>query len=225
MNSDISEIQDAWEKRHEQLGHSKRSVLFKNLPDYFNNRIHRLHIKSIKNALNDDTKTILDVGCGYGRIAKDLLEYKPALDIEGVELSTSSARHFEEHVGSCFHGSLQDFIPKKTYDAIIIVTVLMYVNKDELSINLEKLWQALRPGGVLVCIEPIENVFISLRKKYKLGYFEPTAKNTVNYFNNKSFNQLSKLPNATVTAEETIGLLPLFNTPVLHKAITITKQK
>ncbi len=225
MSTEISEIHDAWERRHEQLGNSKRSVLFKNLPDYLNNRIHRLHIQFIQNALNDDTKTLLDVGCGYGRISKDLLKYKSGLNIEGVELSTSFAHHFENNIGSCFQGSLQDFVPPKKYDAIIIVTMLMYIDSNELPINLEKLWQSLQPGGVLVCIEPIENFLVSLRQKYKLGYFEPTGENRVNYFNNEEFNQLFNFPDSITKSEAKIGLLPLLNMPILHKAITITKQK
>lgn len=225
MSSEINDIHDAWEKRYKQLGNSKRSVLFKNLPDYLNNRIHRLHVQFILNSLNDNTKTLLDVGCGYGRISKDLLKYKPNLNIEGVELSTSFAHHFEKNIGSCFQGSLQSFVPTKKYDAIIIVTMLMYIDSDELSINLKKLWQSLQPGGILVCIEPIGNFLVSLRQKYKLGYFEPTGENRVNYFDNKEFNQLFNFPSSITKSETNIGLLPLLNMPVLHKAITITKQK
>ena len=225
MSSETNDIYNAWEKRYKQLGNSKRSVLFKNLPNYLNNRIHRLHIQFILNSLNDNTKTLLDVGCGYGRISKDLLKYKPALSIEGVELSSSFSNHFEKDIGPCFQGSLQSFIPTKKYDAIIIVTMLMYINSDEISMNLKKLWQSLQPGGILVCIEPIENFLVSLRKKYKLGYFKPTGENRVNYFNNKQLNKLLNLPNSIIKSETNLGLLPFINKPILHKAITITKQK
>ena len=207
------------------MGNSKRSVLFKNLPDYLNNRIHRLHIQFILNSLNNNTKKLLDVGCGYGRISQDLLKYKPNINIEGVELSTSFAQYFEKNIGTCFQGSLQSFVPKKKYDAIIIVTMLMYIDSNELSINIEKLWQSLKPGGVLICIEPIDNFLVSLRQKCKLGYFEPTGENSVNYFNHEEFNQLFNFPDSITKSEGKIGLLPLLNMPILHKAITITKQK
>jgi len=223
--SKVTEIHDAWEQRHEKFGNSKRSVLFKNLPDYLNNRIHRLHIQFIQNALNDDTKTLLDVGCGYGRISKDLLKYNSGLNIEGLELSTSFAHHFEKNIGTCYQGSLQDFIPTKKYDAIIIVTMLMYIDSNELPVNIEKIWQSLQPGGVLICIEPIENFLVSLRQKYKLGYFKPTGENRVNYFNSDEFNHLFNFPDSITKFETKIGLLPLLNMPILHKAITITKQK
>ena len=216
-------IKDAWEERQILLGNSKRTVLFKNLPNYFNNRIHKLHINFIQNALDENTKNILDVGCGYGRIAKDLLVNKRDLQFDGIELSTNFAKHYEENYGSCFQGPLENFIPKKKYDAILIITVLMYIDKKDLRRNLKKIWKSLNRKGVLVCIEPIENIFITLRMKLKLSSLEPTGKSKVNYFDRTVFKNLFNFPDAAFKSESTIGLLPIINRPSLHKAITITK--
>lgn len=102
--------------------------------------IHKLHFNSIKSILNDKTEAIesvLEVGCGYGRITRMLLEYLPhikrydAVDISPTRIA--AARNYipyfkyEEYLNlSQVDFEYTDFDAINGYDLVISVECLMH---------------------------------------------------------------------------------------------------
>ena len=219
------DIQRVWRQRQQDLGNTKRAVLFKNLPTALNNYIHHQHVSFILREMEPDTGDILDVGCGYGRIAKDILARRPRARIEGVEIVPRFADHFSSTIGRCHTASIQTVdLTGRRYDAVLLVTVLMYLARNELDAALAKVWECLRPGGCLICIEPYYNFLVSIRQKMRIRHLEPTAGEMVSYFGRGELSQLlRRLPGAAMANEERISMLPLVHFPVLHRAVAARK--
>ncbi len=223
MSRNSNEMRQVWEDRQNTLGNTHRSVLFKGLPDWLNSGIHQQHTTFIKNMLDTRYFTVLDVGCGYGRISLELKQERPELDLEGVEICEGFASHFSACVGPCFNGSIQDFTPTRKYDAIIVVTVLMYLDESEISAVLDKLWDSLNTGGRLICIEPSTNILTVARQTLSIKRFEPTGSDVRYFHKNELENMMLSFGKSSIRASSNIGLLPLINVPVLHRAIAVTK--
>ena len=224
MDSHSKKIQISWDKRQEVLGNNIQSVLYKNLPAFINNYIHNSHIKFILNNIPRDCKAVLDVGCGYGRISTEIKKRKSNVDIEGIEICKAYAEHFNSEIGACFHGTAQEYIPKRKFDAIIVVTILMYAQPDELQALLEKLWGSINPGGRLICIE--QNINILIRARMLLGgrLFQPTGKDVIYFSKNKLYSILSSLFDAKISDSRSFGMFPILNFPIMHNGFVVDKK-
>lgn len=224
MDSRTEEIQQAWDERQQRLGSNQRSVLYKNLPSFFNQSLHRRHSQFIVDNIPSQAKSLLDIGCGYGRLSKEVQKHHPKIDISGVELCQAFSQQFEREFLECYHGSIQSFHPQKQYDAILIVTVLMYVDRSELKDLLLRYWEALPSGGRFICIEQFDNILIQLRRSFLKNKLQPTGKEVYYFQNNELFKLLSALPGSQVIAKQKFGLLPLINRPVMHTGVVLQKD-
>jgi SAM-dependent methyltransferase len=226
MNEDrTATIGRAWRERQRRFGNTERAVLYKNLPGFANRRLHRQHAELIRRSLPSSTRTILDIGCGYGRIAAEVQRALPESRISGVELSAAFADAFRLRFHGCFTGSIEDYQPTDTFDAIIIITVLMYVQPDRIGNVLRKYWNALNHGGTLICVEQCSNFLIDIRKLLGSRRFESTG-GDVTYFRPASLaDALNALPGARVVEQTRFGLLPIVNWPVLHAGFVLHKAQ
>lgn len=217
-------IKHQWDKRQKKLGNTARAVLFKNFPGFFNNRINRKHVQFLLESLPSHARSLLDVGCGYGRTATEIKQRHPEMEINGVELCEEFARAFEDDVGSCFNGSIGDFHTQRQYDAITIVTLLMYLDRYQQQEVLAKLWSNLRTGGRLILIEPSFNILTRLRRKFQVEALAPTG-GEVCYFQQQELKELL----AYVMPEATLIKTSSFNMPFtgflqLHIGAVLEKQ-
>ena len=188
-----------------------------------NESIHRRHIRFLLSEIGLRHSSLLDVGCGWGRIAMDLKKSRPDLSIEGIELDENFSNHFSDTVGPCVTMSVQSFTPDKSYDVIIFVTSLMYLTRHDINSVLRKMWQALNSGGKLICIEPATNLATTIRQMLKAEKYSPTGEN-VTYFHAGELSRVfSQLPQAQVTQEINIGFLPFLSHPAVHRAIVAIK--
>jgi len=221
----MSNIQNQWDERQSNLGNTDRAVLFKNFPDSFNQAVHQAHLRFLMASMPGDAENMLDVGCGFGRLSLPLKERFTGLSIEGVEFCEEFAREFEKNVGLCFHGSAADFIPQKPYAFITVVTLLMYLDRQQQSALFARLWESLRPGGRLVVIEPYLNMLISLRRMLKLKKFAPTGGH-VDYFSRKDLLELLAqiAPVTAISALRFINM-PVTGFPRLHIGVCLEKPK
>ena len=225
-NQGLDNHKDAWSKRQERYGNTPRSVLYKGLPDSLNQRLHRLHVEFILKSLPRDATSMLDVGCGYGRISGEILRTRIGMEIHGVELCPAFAKKFNEGIGPCFIGLLEDFVPERGFDVVLMVTILMYQNRSDLPDLLMKYWNAVSEGGSLICIEPYENVLVRRRQRQneRARGVVPVCK--AYYFKaGELLDIMSKLPGAKLQRQRRFGLLPLVDLPVLHDAVTVVKEK
>jgi SAM-dependent methyltransferase len=219
----MGDIKAQWEQRQRELGNTTRAVLFKNLPGSFNERLHKAHVRFLVNNLPAGTQTLLDVGCGYGRTAAAIKGEFPAIAINGVELCAEFARAFEASIGPCFTGSVAEFQTTKTYDAITIVTLLMYLDRAQQQEVLAKLWTYLRPGGRMLLIEPYFNLLTSLRRKFRVQTLAPTGGEVV-YFRRREFAELlsAAIPEARLVTMARFNM-PLAGFPTLHLGAVLEK--
>jgi SAM-dependent methyltransferase len=148
----------AWDERQRALGCTPRAVLFKRFPGWLNAWLHRRHVAFLLENLPLRAERILDVGCGYGRVSLAVKRERPHVAIEGVEFCAAFAEQFEKRVGRCHRVPIQEFRPEHRYEAILIVTLLMYLSEADRSQALSVLWQSLEPGGRLLCIEPAAEI-------------------------------------------------------------------
>ena len=223
MDPHTQDIRRAWEDRQQHLGNNHRSVLFKNLPSWMNESLHRRHSNFILANLPQKMISMLDVGCGYGRLSREVQRCRHELEIYGVELCEAFAKQFEGEFSGCFHGSMQDYRADRQFDVVLLVTVLMYSNRSDLSEVLSRLWDALAVGGRLICIEPSNNFLVRWRRKADSERLRPTGGDVL-YFRAGELRQLFEmLPGAHIAAQRHFGLLPGLLFPEIHHGIVVEK--
>lgn len=151
---------NAWETRSKLLGASLKSVLFKGLPDVVNEHLHNWHKNLILNIIENKHKLkILDVGCGYGRLSMPIIEKFPAVDIAGIDISENFIRLYKASTGHPAFVAAVENIPATlgTFDYIICVSVLMYLEGENLKKAISNLLFHLNPEGRLILIESHES--------------------------------------------------------------------
>ena len=146
-----------WERRSRFFGASLEGVLFKGLPHVVNGHLDGWHKKVILDFIEEkDELKILDVGCGYGRLSIPLIEKFPKINITGLDISESYALLYQERTGHPARiGAIEDLSGELgTFDYILCVTVLMYLDDDRLRKAISNLLFHLKPEGKLILIEP-----------------------------------------------------------------------
>ncbi len=98
----------------------------------------------------DEVKTILDVGCGAGGLATELLSR--GYQVEGVSPSPLLSEAAQKQAGDGFsihHGRFEDveFPEDKKYDMVMFSESFQYIT---LNMVLDKAQSLLRPGGYIV---------------------------------------------------------------------------
>lgn len=94
-------------------------------------------------------ESVLDVGCGFGRITKLILEHFHGAKIQAIDLSPDQIKHAHKYVNdpraSFFIGRIQDVaVPEGKYDLVVAVAVLMHIPFEEVGIVLKKMVKASR---------------------------------------------------------------------------------
>lgn len=106
--------------------------------------------RAIVRNLPPDSFTILDYGCGVGRLAKEVLKLNKKITVIGLDASEDELRLAKEYVND------SRFIPtkpedfKQKVDLIYCVYVLQHVPAIELRHAIERMHYFLKPGGALV---------------------------------------------------------------------------
>jgi SAM-dependent methyltransferase len=222
----IDELQAEWHQRQLALGCTQRAVLFKRFPDWLNRRIHRNHCDFVIRHIASGSRTVLDVGCAFGRISDVIKARYPGIRFEGIELCEAFASAYEENYGPCFCGAVQDFPAHgREYDVIVVVTLLMYLNQGEHESVVRKLWTMLPDGGRLICIEPAIEILRLWRLATGKANASPTGDNVHHFDRNELRSLFSGIPGAEITDSACINLIPPFSATALHHAVAVTKKR
>lgn len=154
--SETNNSRASWEQRGRHFGASLRGVLFKNFPELLNEHMHQWHVRAICKFLElEKPASLLDVGCGYGRLSAAVREKFPKIDTVGVDISAHYAGLYQQNLKRpAFVASIED-LPDTLgqFDCILAVTVLMYVSPDKLLPAAAQLMKHLKPRGTLIIIE------------------------------------------------------------------------
>jgi cyclopropane fatty-acyl-phospholipid synthase-like methyltransferase len=114
-------------------------------------------------------RSVLDFGCGDGRLLKELLVRLPDdVRLVGQDLDRRAlmyARAFHDGTSVRFVPSLDD-VAGERFDVIVTSEVLEHIPPDECRGVVEKLWERVAPSGSLVVTVPTTNLPLS-RKHYR----------------------------------------------------------
>ncbi len=108
------------------------------------------YAKFLISHIPDDIKTILDVGCGTGEMARKLVEMGYEVDcVSPSSYLSKQARQVlgeTSHIFECYYEELQT---ESRYDLILFVESFQYINPEE---AIKKTISLLNPGGYpLIC--------------------------------------------------------------------------
>lgn len=106
--------------------------------------------------LPEDSRKILDVGCGAGALGAYIKKIRPTASVDGMEVIAAAAQKARSVLDDVYEIDLDTFseLPKNlpTYDTIIFGDVLEHLRDPEKTLRV--LLDALEPGGVVVASIP-----------------------------------------------------------------------
>lgn len=223
MSARTEELKKEWDARSMRMGSTQRAVLSKRFPNWLNQSIHRRHISFVLENCPTDMSRVLDVGCGYGRISRELALHFQSAHFQGVDLCTSFSEEYERTIGPCFNGPIQEFRTNEKFSLILIITTLMYLSLEEQTDVLNKLWLSLEVGGRIVCIEPASEMFILWRRLTGNESASPTG-GTVKHFLQHQLNErFAHLDGSTLRACRSVTLFPCVLSSAVHHGVCIEK--
>lgn len=149
-----------WINRHQEYSDDPRSV--GNLAaTYDQNLAGERELVSVLDTVSCSLsgRTVLDIGCGYGRAAGPML--KNGFQYTGIDISSTAIHRAKtEHPRGVFSDEdLSKWSPNKNFDVVLILYVLVHFVDDEAWKNLlGKAMNALSPGGTLVLADHFPEV-------------------------------------------------------------------
>ncbi|MSM39266.1 MAG: methyltransferase domain-containing protein [Geobacter sp.] len=102
-------------------------------------------------------KELLEVGCGKGRITRDLAQHAArviATDPDGAALDVARAAITADNVEFVLAPDGLPDLPAGTFDLVIYTLSFHHVPIDGMSASLAKAAALLKPGGVIMVLEP-----------------------------------------------------------------------
>jgi SAM-dependent methyltransferase len=99
---------------------------------------------------------VLDLGCGYGRIRRHVAETRPDLRVIGTDFSEGYCRmHARRFMAETVCADMHYLpFPAGTFDGMIGVTCLMYLDPAERPRHIEQVLGLLKPSGHALFVEP-----------------------------------------------------------------------
>lgn len=149
----------AWDQRAEIFKTKKEAVMQQSFPKIINNYIHRLHLNEVLKVLPERNVKCLDIGCGYGRIASEVIGNRKNAFVYGVDISKVFVNLFNAKLkkrGRAFVGSLVSLpFEDNKFDCVICIVTMMYLEKDtDQRKAISEMLRVVKRGGRVILIEP-----------------------------------------------------------------------
>jgi SAM-dependent methyltransferase len=95
---------------------------------------------------------ILEVGCGYGRIVRELRKRMPWANVSVSDVIESAARFTAAEFGAQYVAPLEEAVAEYNgrFDLVYLLSVYSHLRRDMVAANLHHVSAALKPGGVAV---------------------------------------------------------------------------
>jgi len=182
---DKTKAEQFWTTRVSEVD-ELRAVLSYNVPDYVNNTYSQWELGLLDQSLGDIRgKSILDMGCGVGRITIELLRAganvtsldnsHKMLEITEAKAKTAALDTHLQLVKSSAH---EIPLPDETFDIVVCVGLLEHLPLDVRSQALKEVDRVLKRGGKAYIIVNNENsLFLKRNRSYQMdaqredGYF------------------------------------------------------
>ena len=118
-------------------------------------------------------KDVLEIGCGGGRITRDLAMHARrvlATDPDAGALAKAKAAVPAANVEFLQAPAGVPELPPRSFDLVIYTLSLHHVPLGEMTASLEKAGRLLRPGGVIMVLEPgEEGPFMEAKQRFGIG--------------------------------------------------------
>jgi SAM-dependent methyltransferase len=108
-----------------------------------------------------DSSTILDFGCGWGRLLRLMLKYAPAENLYGVDPWEESLQHCRRHRVGC-RLALSDYLPRSLlftgpFELAYAFSVFTHLSEYAATVSLSTLRTVIADNGMLcITIRPVE---------------------------------------------------------------------
>lgn len=132
-------------------------MLFKGVPDVVNEHVNGWHKKVILHSIGGKgERRVLDAGCGYGRLSLPIIKRFPNFDVIGLDISENYVSLYKKNTNHPAWMGRVENLPEELgpFDFILCVTVLMYLDHDQLVRAISNLLSHLKQDGKLILIEP-----------------------------------------------------------------------
>lgn len=158
---------DFWELRSKEYQSDPRGVLPKSYPKSMNDYLHKWMSRIIQNTAH--VGSILDIGCGYGRLSQEILSFNKKNKTVGIDISKTYVNLYNSALmprGEAYVADMRKLPMKdQTFDTVVCATSLMYLtNKEDQMKAITEFARVLKPSGNLILIErsPSGHSFVTL---------------------------------------------------------------
>lgn len=148
-----------WEERSKLYGTQIQGVLPKSYPMELNDYLDKWMYEQIAEDIQYDKKIkILDLGCGYGRLASRILKNFSKAQVIGMDISQTYVDLYNQNLkprGRAYKGDIRKLpFRDNEFDLVYIVTTFMYLpsNKDQVK-SLKEISRILKKSGKFIIIE------------------------------------------------------------------------
>lgn len=155
----MDNIKKLWEERGEKYGRDMRGVLPKSFPNWLNRILHQWMYEQVNHQLSTiNHQRILDLGCGYGRVAREILNNFPDAKVYGVDLSRTYVDIFNKDLATRGNARVADIkdlpFEDNSFDVVFMITTLMYLtNEVDQKKAIKEIFRVLKPKGKFIFIE------------------------------------------------------------------------
>lgn len=131
------------------------------------------YIQTINDCVSLNGKTVLEIGCGNGRMTRDLAEF--ATKVVATDLNVAvlqQARHAvtNDNVDFLFTPSGFPDLPEKSFDLVIYTLSLHHIPIPDMVDNLLHSGRLLNSVGKIVVVEPGDRgSFLEVKKRFGAG--------------------------------------------------------
>lgn len=131
------------------------------------------YIQAINSQISLAGATVLEIGCGGGRITRDMAKYATrivATDLNLAALEQAKKNTTAKNIEFLYSSDGIPDIPENSFDIVIYTLSLHHIPKNKMVENLCHSGSLLKKGGKIVVVEPGDGgSFMELKKRFGVG--------------------------------------------------------
>lgn len=183
---------DYWDNRSKKYKTDIRGVLFKKpYPQFVNKWFHSWTTSIVDDLINKyRVKLLLDIGCGYGRLAIDIAKKNKRLVLDGVDFSRIYVGFYNKNLKGRGRAYLANMLKlpfkQNKYDMVIVIATLMYLaSKEDQQKAVNEMNRVAKRNGIILLIERTGLMqLLDPKVLFKKGKFTKQVSFTEVYINN-----------------------------------------